>query len=89
QCIPYSVLLKDLEMKNLRELEDLIIEAVYSDIIQGKLDQRSQLFEVDLCIGRDIQRKDSSDIVKTLQEWSVESVQTVLLFRLSEYCGCY
>lgn len=69
QCIPYSVLLKDLEMKNLRELEDLIIEAVYSDIIQGKLDQRSQLFEVDLCIGRDIQRKDSSDIVKTLQEW--------------------
>ncbi|MGH0175804.1 UNVERIFIED_CONTAM: hypothetical protein FKN15_071501 [Acipenser sinensis] len=56
-------------MKNLRELEDLIIEAVYSDIIQGKLDQRSQLFEVDLCIGRDIQRKDSSDIVKTLQEW--------------------
>ncbi|MBN3274220.1 CSN7B protein, partial [Polyodon spathula] len=69
KCIPYSVLLKDLEMKNLRELEDLIIEAVYSDVIQGKLDQRSQLFEVDLCIGRDIQRKDSSDIVKTLQEW--------------------
>lgn len=69
QCIPYSVLLKDLDMKNLRELEDLIIEAVYTDIIQGKLDQRNQMLEVDFCIGRDIQKKDISNIVKTLQEW--------------------
>lgn len=69
QCIPYSVLLKDLEMRNLRELEDLIIEAVYTDIIQGKLDQRNQLLEVDFCIGRDIRKKDISNIVKTLHEW--------------------
>ncbi|XP_074955180.1 COP9 signalosome complex subunit 7b isoform X1 [Phalacrocorax aristotelis] len=69
KCIPYSVLLKDLDMRNLRELEDLIIEAVYTDIIQGKLDQRNQVLEVDFCIGRDIQKKDISNIVKTLQEW--------------------
>uniref|UniRef100_A0A8C5WGI0 PCI domain-containing protein n=1 Tax=Leptobrachium leishanense TaxID=445787 RepID=A0A8C5WGI0_9ANUR len=69
ECIPYSVLLKDLEMRNLRELEDLIIEAVYTDIIQGKLDQRNQVLEVDFCIGRDIPKKDISSIVKTLQEW--------------------
>lgn len=69
QCIPYSVLLKDLEMRNLRELEDLIIEAVYTDIIQGKLDQRNQLLEVDFCIGRDIRKKDINNIVKTLHEW--------------------
>lgn len=56
KCIPYSVLLKDLEMRNLRELEDLIIEAVYTDIIQGKLDQRNPLLEVDFCIGRDTER---------------------------------
>ncbi|KAM9317276.1 COP9 signalosome complex subunit 7b [Gastrophryne carolinensis] len=69
KCIPYSVLLKDLDMKNLRELEDLIIEAVYTDIIQGKLDQRNHVLEVDFCIGRDIPKKDISSIVKTLQEW--------------------
>nr|KAF6353081.1 COP9 signalosome subunit 7B [Pipistrellus kuhlii] len=69
KCIPYSVLLKDLEMRNLRELEDLIIEAVYTDIIQGKLDQRNQLLEVDFCIGRDIRKKDINNIVKTLHEW--------------------
>ncbi|XP_038600793.1 COP9 signalosome complex subunit 7b isoform X2 [Tachyglossus aculeatus] len=78
KCIPYSVLLKDLEMRNLRELEDLIIEAVYTDIIQGKLDQRNQLLEVDFCIGRDIQKKDISSIVKTLQEWC-DGCEAVLL----------
>uniref|UniRef100_A0A8D2PEV5 COP9 signalosome subunit 7B n=1 Tax=Zosterops lateralis melanops TaxID=1220523 RepID=A0A8D2PEV5_ZOSLA len=77
-CIPYSVLLKDLDMRNLRELEDLIIEAVYTDIIQGKLDQRNQVLEVDFCIGRDIQKKDISNIVKTLQEWC-DGCEAVLL----------
>uniref|UniRef100_A0A8V0Z3M3 COP9 signalosome subunit 7B n=1 Tax=Gallus gallus TaxID=9031 RepID=A0A8V0Z3M3_CHICK len=78
KCIPYSVLLKDLDMRNLRELEDLIIEAVYTDIIQGKLDQRNQMLEVDFCIGRDIQKKDISNIVKTLQEWC-DGCEAVLL----------
>ncbi|XP_009881644.1 PREDICTED: COP9 signalosome complex subunit 7b isoform X2 [Charadrius vociferus] len=78
ECIPYSVLLKDLDMRNLRELEDLIIEAVYTDIIQGKLDQRNQVLEVDFCIGRDIQKKDISNIVKTLQEWC-DGCEAVLL----------
>ncbi|OWK12984.1 COPS7B [Cervus elaphus hippelaphus] len=66
KCIPYSVLLKDLEMRNLRELEDLIIEAVYTDIIQGKLDQRNQLLEVDFCIGRDIRKRDINNIAVLL-----------------------
>ncbi|XP_008944066.1 PREDICTED: COP9 signalosome complex subunit 7b isoform X2 [Merops nubicus] len=78
ECIPYSVLLKDLDMRNLRELEDLIIEAVYTDIIQGKLDQRNQVLEVDFCISRDIQKKDISNIVKTLQEWC-DGCEAVLL----------
>ncbi|MEE6523382.1 hypothetical protein FKM82_022266 [Ascaphus truei] len=78
KCIPYSVLLKDLDMRNLRELEDLIIEAVYTDIIQGKLDQRNQVLEVDFCIGRDIPKKDISSIVKTLQEWC-DGCEAVLL----------
>uniref|UniRef100_A0A8C5M2H1 PCI domain-containing protein n=1 Tax=Leptobrachium leishanense TaxID=445787 RepID=A0A8C5M2H1_9ANUR len=71
KCIPYSLLLKDLEMRNLRELEDLIIEAVYTDIIQGKLDQRNYVLEVDFCIGRDIPKKDIISIVEMLQEWCV------------------
>ena len=43
QSIPYSTLLKELDIaaSNVRELEDLIIEAIYAGIIQAKLDQRN------------------------------------------------
>lgn len=30
QCIPYSLLLQELDIKNVRDLEDLIIEAIYA-----------------------------------------------------------
>lgn len=30
KCIPYSVLLDELDIKNVRDLEDLIIEAIYA-----------------------------------------------------------
>ncbi|RZF35788.1 hypothetical protein LSTR_LSTR013749, partial [Laodelphax striatellus] len=54
-CIPYSILLKDLDIKNVRDLEDLIIEAIYADIIHGKLDQKNSQLELDYAIGRDMQ----------------------------------
>ncbi|PNJ35189.1 COPS7B isoform 10, partial [Pongo abelii] len=50
----------------------------YTDIIQGKLDQRNQLLEVDFCIGRDIRKKDINNIVKTLHEWC-DGCEAVLL----------
>uniref|UniRef100_A0AAR2LA95 PCI domain-containing protein n=1 Tax=Pygocentrus nattereri TaxID=42514 RepID=A0AAR2LA95_PYGNA len=54
KCLPYSLLLQQLELKNVRELEDLLIEAIYCDIIHGKLDQRNQQVEVDFSVGRDL-----------------------------------
>lgn len=71
QCLPYSLLLQQLELKNVRELEDLLIDAVYCDIIQGKLDQRNQQVEVDCSVGRDLGPNELPNIVNTLQEWSV------------------
>ena len=41
QSIPYSTLQQELDIRDLRELEDLIIEAIYAGIIQGKLDQKN------------------------------------------------
>ncbi|KAK3907857.1 COP9 signalosome complex subunit 7b [Frankliniella fusca] len=69
KCIPYSVLLQELDIKNVRDLEDLIIEAIYSDIIHGKLDQRNSQLELDYAIGRDTQPGDLSHISSTLQAW--------------------
>ena len=41
QSIPYSTLQEELDIRDLRELEDLIIEAIYAGIIQAKLDQKN------------------------------------------------
>lgn len=78
QCLPYSLLLQQLELKNVRELEDLLIEAVYCDIIQGKLDQRNQQVEVDCSVGRDLGPNELPNIINTLQEWSVPPLLTQL-----------
>ena len=71
KCIPYAVLPEALALRNVRQLEDLVTEAVYADVLRGSLDQRDQRLEVDYSIGRDIQRQDLSAIARTLQEWCV------------------
>ncbi|KAL3268456.1 hypothetical protein HHI36_007567 [Cryptolaemus montrouzieri] len=67
--LPYKVLLEELDLSNVRDLEDLIIEAIYADIIHGKLDQKNSQLEVDYAIGRDIHSGDINVIVNCLQEW--------------------
>jgi COP9 signalosome complex subunit 7 len=67
--LPYTVLLKELDVANLRELEDLIIEAIYADIVHGKLDQKHQLLEVEYVIGRDIRPENIAEITAVLQDW--------------------
>ncbi|XP_067137111.1 COP9 signalosome complex subunit 7b [Centruroides vittatus] len=69
KCIPYSTLLKELDLKNLRELEDLIIEVIYADVVSGKLDQKNNQLEIDYTIGRDIRADDIDSVVAVLQEW--------------------
>ncbi|KAK2181311.1 hypothetical protein NP493_403g00021 [Ridgeia piscesae] len=80
KCLPYSLLLQELDLINMRELEDLIIEVIYADVIRGKLDQKNQQLEVDYAIGRDIQPEAVTEIISVLQSWcnSCESVlQTI------------
>jgi len=69
KCIPYSDLLEELEIQNVRNLEDLIIEGIYADIIHGKLDQKNQQLEVDYVIGRDIRPTAITQMVTVLREW--------------------
>jgi len=51
--------------------QDLIIDAIYADIIRGKLDQKNQQLEVDFAIGRDIQPEHIQEISKVLDNWWV------------------
>ncbi|XP_046851585.1 COP9 signalosome complex subunit 7b-like [Xenia sp. Carnegie-2017] len=67
--ISYKVLLKELDISNVRDLEDLIIEAIYADVIHGKLDQKNNQLEVEFSIGRDIKSENIPSIINVLLEW--------------------
>ncbi|KAL5242922.1 hypothetical protein ACI65C_010332 [Semiaphis heraclei] len=82
--IPYDVLLKELNVDNVRDLEDLIIEAIYSNVVSGELDQRSDYLEVDWTVGRDVGISDTDNMIDTLQQWcdSCESVLSTVQARI-------
>ena len=42
KTIAYAALMRELEMSNVREVEDLIIECFNGELLQGKIDQRAQ-----------------------------------------------
>jgi len=73
--IPYSVLLRELDVADseLRELEDLIIDALYKDIVIGKLDHEKQVFQVESSIGRDLKPGDMDKMISTLLAWQNQS----------------
>ena len=52
QYISYESLLKELDVKNIRELEDLLISAIYADIIQGRLDQQNSRLVAPIIVTR-------------------------------------
>ena len=56
-------------MPTIRELEDLIIDAIYLDIVRGKLDQREQQFEVEYTMGRDLEPGKLEQLLVSLQTW--------------------
>jgi len=73
RVIPYSRLLRELELTNLAELGDLIIDALYKNLIVGKLDHEKQEFQVDSTIGRDVQDKDLTRMISVLSAWESQS----------------
>lgn len=71
QILPYAHLLQALQMPTIRELEDLIIDAIYLDLLRGKLDQKQQQFEVEYTLGRDLEPGKIESLLAALQDWCV------------------
>lgn len=46
KVVPYCTIKKALGMDNVRHLEDLIFDTMYSGLLQGKLDQRQEVLKV-------------------------------------------
>ena len=49
KVIEYQDLMQQLDIGSLRELEDLIIDCIYNELVEGKLDQLNQKFHVVSC----------------------------------------
>ncbi|KAH9994438.1 hypothetical protein BJV77DRAFT_994701 [Russula vinacea] len=77
RVLPYSYLQANLDIPTIRQLEDLIIEAIYLDIIRGRLDQKEQQFEVEYTIGRDVPHEAIAGILASLEQWS-STTETLL-----------
>jgi len=80
KIIPYNTLQKELEITELRELEDLIIDAIYQGVITGQLDQKHHCLEVESTMGRDLKPSALDDILQTLTNWTnqAESLLTTV-----------
>jgi len=69
KVVPYSKLQQELDIDDVRELEDLIIEVIYAGLIRGKLDQRAAHLEVKFAIGRDIKPQEFDAMMEKLSNW--------------------
>lgn len=55
-------------------LEQLIIDAIYSELLRGKLDQNQQQFEVEHTVGRDVPNDALTSLLASLEDWCVISL---------------
>lgn len=46
KVVPYATIKTEIGMDNVRHLEDLIFDTMYSGMLQGKLDQRAEVLKV-------------------------------------------
>lgn len=67
KVLGYADLLAALELGSVRELEDLIIDCIYNELVSGQLDQLRQQFHVVSCCGRDL--VDVEAALATLEAW--------------------
>ncbi|CAO3582786.1 unnamed protein product [Absidia cylindrospora] len=77
RTLKYQDLLTYLNISTIRELEDLIIDAIYQGILTGKLDQRKQRLLVDTTMGRDLRPGQLDDMISRMVSWSNQTEKTI------------
>lgn len=64
--------MKELDIANTRDLEDLCINTIYANLLTGKLSPHTQTFEITSCTSRDLSPSttDYGGMIQTLEQWS-------------------
>lgn len=81
QTLKYQDLLAYLDISTIRELEDLIIDAIYQGILTGKLDQRRQELQVNTTMGRDLRPGQVDDLVGRMTAWADQAMALTTLLQ--------
>ena len=53
----------------MRDLEDLILETIYEELVFAKLDQAEKIVQVDYAFGRDVRKEQLVEMQKVLASW--------------------
>ena len=61
--LKYTNLTNELDIKDLRELEDLMIDCIYNELLKGKLDQKNNILQVEYTFGRDARAEDIDSMI--------------------------
>lgn len=69
KVLNYADLMVELDMQSVRELEDLIIDCIYNELVEGKLDQLNKRFHVVSCFGRDLRPSEIEGALAKLEAW--------------------
>ena len=69
KTLSYTLLMRELQLSGVRELEDLLIDCMYTGLISGRLDQQAGHLEVFSAAGRDVDPKELAGLAATLREW--------------------
>lgn len=70
RIIAYEYLMTALDIPNVRQLEDLVIEAIYAGVIKAKLDQKKNELQVHQSMGRDLATGQIDRMLATLTSWA-------------------
>lgn len=70
KVLSYDALAEELDLKDLHQMEELVVDANYKDLVVAKLDQKQRRVEVDYVAGRDVRREDLTNLHRMLQQWS-------------------
>lgn len=69
RILSYNILLEKLQIESVRELEDLIIDGIYAQVIQGKLDQLNSRLNVEYALARDVNINAFNNMENVLDKW--------------------
>lgn len=83
--LPYTVLHKELDTTSSRELEDVVIEAVFHGLLSAKIDQKNEIVRISSCAGRDVTSNNLVNMLNSITSWKENCVE--LMSSIQESSG--